>query len=307
MSDISLPAMLETIVRRKWSLTEIDWTAPGAERITDEQRPKLAAFMADLVWIECVGARGFGALANKAPTPELAAIYRHFEQEEHQHARAELALMHRWGMLAPGEVPEPNINVRLAIEWLERWSDGTSLAALGTVIPMLETALDGALVKFLLDEVDDPVCHEVFRRINADEARHLAVGFHVMDLLGQHPLWRLAIQAIGAWLRPSLVIGTLAYFPLLSRMRDNLIAMGLDERRLYAAMKRFGTVGDRSANTRRLPMFQFIKRHARVMVDREHPYHRFVDPLVRVSAHFPRRLLRPLPAWAVALADRIES
>ena len=30
-----------------------------------------------------------------------------------------------------------------------------SLSILGTVIPMLEVALDGALLKFLLEEVDD--------------------------------------------------------------------------------------------------------------------------------------------------------
>jgi hypothetical protein len=34
---------------------------------------------------------------------------------------------------------------------------------------MLEVALDGALLKFLLDEVDDPVCHQVFEKINNDE------------------------------------------------------------------------------------------------------------------------------------------
>ncbi len=37
---------------------------------------------------------------------------------------------------------------------------------------MLEVALDGALLKFLLDEVDDPVCHQVFEKINNDESRH---------------------------------------------------------------------------------------------------------------------------------------
>ena len=50
---------------------------------------------------------------------------------------------------------------------------------------MLEVALDGALVKFLLDEVADPLCHEVFDKINSDESRHLAVDFHVLELLGE--------------------------------------------------------------------------------------------------------------------------
>ena len=88
--------------------------------ISDEHRPKLKAFMADLCWIENIGARGFAALAKKAPTPTIAEIYRYFHAEEQRHANAELALMKRWGMLEDGEIPEPNVNIRLAIDWLDR-------------------------------------------------------------------------------------------------------------------------------------------------------------------------------------------
>ena len=119
---IDMDAMLEKIKDRQWALADIDWDAPGAETITDEQRPKLKAFMADLCWIENIGARGFAALAKKAPTPTIAEIYRYFHAEEQRHANAELALMKRWGMLEDGEVPEPNVNIRLAIDWLDRWA-----------------------------------------------------------------------------------------------------------------------------------------------------------------------------------------
>ena len=178
---IDMDAMLAKIKDRQWALADIDWDAPGAETISDEFRPKLKAFMADLCWIENIGARGFAALAKKAPTPTIAEIYRYFHAEEQRHANAELALMKRWGMLDDGEMPEPNVNIRLAIEWLDRYSDDMSLSILGTVIPMLEVALDGALLKFLLDEVDDPVCHQVFEKINNDESRHIAVDFEVLE------------------------------------------------------------------------------------------------------------------------------
>ena len=49
---------------------------------------------------------------------------------------------------------------------------------------MLEVALDGALLKFLLDEVHDPVCHQVFEKINNDESRHIAVDFDVLNMIG---------------------------------------------------------------------------------------------------------------------------
>ena len=191
---IDMDVMLAKIKDRQWALADIDWDAPGAEFITDEQRPQLKAFMADLCWIENVGARGFAALAKKAPTPTLAEIYRYFHAEEQRHANAELALMKRWGMLEKGEVPEPNINIRLAIDWLDRWADDMPLSLLGTVIPMLEVALDGALLKFLLDEVHDPVCHQVFEKINNDESRHLVVDFEVLDLIGHAKIRRLLRQ-----------------------------------------------------------------------------------------------------------------
>src|SRR5690349_15346641 len=127
---IDMDVMLAKIKDRQWALADIDWDAPGAEMITDEQRPKLKAFMADLVWIENVGARGFAALAKKAPNDTLAEIYRYFHAEEQKHANAELALMQRWGMLEEGEVPEPNVNIRLAIEWLDKFSDHMSLSVL---------------------------------------------------------------------------------------------------------------------------------------------------------------------------------
>ena len=105
--------------------------------------------------------------------------------------------MKRWGMLDDGEMPEPNVNIRLAIEWLDTYADGMSLSILGTVIPMLEVALDGALLKFLLEEVDDPVCHQVFEKINNDESRHIAVDFEVLDMIGHAKARRLAIEFVG--------------------------------------------------------------------------------------------------------------
>ena len=66
--------MLETIKNKQWALADIDWDAPGAELITDEQRPKLKQFMSDVVWIEHVGARAFAAMAPKALCPGNSGI-----------------------------------------------------------------------------------------------------------------------------------------------------------------------------------------------------------------------------------------
>jgi hypothetical protein len=301
---IDMNAMLAKIKDRQWALADIDWDAPGAETISDEFRPRLKAFMADLCWIENVGARGFAALAKKAPTPALAEIYRYFHAEEQRHANAELALMKRWGMLDDGEIPEPNVNIRLAIEWLDSYSDNMSLAILGTVIPMLEVALDGALLKFLLDEVDDPVCHQVFEKINNDESRHIAVDFDVLNMIGQATARRLAIEFIGNVATPGVIIGALMYVPLLNRMRNNIVDMGLEPERLYNAMKRFRQLGERGEFTWRVPTYQILKLHALMVVNPHNPYHWVANPMVALSDRYPRALLKPIPSWFKELTYR---
>ena len=299
MASIDLEKMLAKVKASQWALADIDWDAPGAELITDEQRPKLKAFMADLMWIEHVGARGFAAMARKAPNDTLKEIYTYFHAEEQRHANAEMALMKRWGMLDGDKLPEPNKNLRLVIQWLDRYSDDMPLEVLGSVIPMLEIALDGALCTFLLDTVDDPVCHQAFERINDDESRHLGVGFHVLEMQGHGDTYIKVLKAIGTLMDPRLILGIASYVPLLNRMRDNVIAMGLGEERLYAAMKKFERIGGRTADGRRNPWYQIISRHGRVVVNRRmHFYHGPVDAMVRLTDLIPDRVMPSrVPTW----------
>jgi hypothetical protein len=289
--------MLQTVKDKQWSLADIDWDAPGAE-MTDEQRARMKPFMSDLVWIEHVGARGFASLATKAPTPVIKEIYEYFHAEEQKHANAELALMKRWGMLEDGQMPEPNINVRMAIKVLDSYGDNLPLTGLAALIPLLECALDGALVKFLLDEVSDPVCHDVFRHINSDEARHITVDFQVLELIGAGPLHKLLIESASN-LKPQVIIGLIVVFvPLINKMRDNIVGMGLAEQKLYNAVKRYSSIGGRGQFTRRIPAYHVLRAQAGMVVDRSHPYHRFLaDPLVKVTSFVPARLLGRPQSW----------
>ena len=298
---MDLDNMLQKIKDKQWALVDIDWDAPGAELIEPELWAKLKPFLTDLMWIENVGARGFAALAKKAPTPTLKSIYEHFHAEEQKHANAELALMRRWGMLDNDEMPAPNINVQLIINFLDKHADDMSLQFLGTVIPMLEVALDGALIKFITDEVKDPVAQEVFQRINSDESRHLAVDFEVIDLLGHSTMRRMLIDTAAGWLNPQILVGILSYFALLNKMRDNIVAMGVNEEKLYSAMRRFQSVGERSSFAARLPMYRMVTWHAKKVIDRTSKYHWFADSLVKVTSVIPMPLVHRTPTWSQEL------
>ncbi|MEQ8258870.1 MAG: ferritin-like domain-containing protein [Alcanivorax sp.] len=299
MASIDLDKMLAKIKASQWALADIDWDAPGADKITAEQWPKLKAFMADLMWIEHVGARGFAAMAKKAPNDTLKEIYTYFHAEEQRHANAEMALMKRWGMLDGENIPEPNKNLKLVIQWLDRYSDDMPLEVLGSVIPMLEIALDGALCTFLLETVDDPVCHQAFARINDDESRHLGVGFHVLEMQGHGPVYLKALKALGTIADPRLILGVASYVPLLNRMRDNIIEMGLGEERLYAAMRKFERIGGRTQEGRNNPWYQIISRHGRMVVNRRNRlYHAPVDAMVKLTDRVPEWVMpSSVPTW----------
>ncbi len=294
---LDLDAMLTRITDRQWALADFDWDAPGAECIADEQRPSLAAFMADLVWIEQVGARGFAALSRQARDPVLAEIYTWFHAEEQRHANAELALMRRWGMLDDGAVPEPNRNIRLVMRWLDRYADDLPMAVLGSVIPLLEVALDGALLKFLLDEVHDPLCHEVFERINNDESRHLAVDFHVLGELGRNSSASNPMTLARTVTNPGILLSLPIALPLFTKMRNNLVSMGLDEERLTAAIDRYGQLAARDGDARRNPAYRVLRHYSPMVVDDDNWLQRLSELLILVTDALPERALGHRPSW----------
>lgn len=301
MASIDFDKMLEKVKATQWALSDIDWDAPGAELVTGnpELFAKLKPFMADLMWIEHVGARAFSAMSKKAPNDTLKEMYATFHAEEQRHANAEMALMKRWGMLPEdGSIPEPNKNLRLTIGWLDTYADQMPFYVLGAVIPMLEIALDGALCTFLLETVDDPICHRAFDLINGDEARHLGVGFSVMEMQGYNKtvieLGKMAARVLD----PRLMLGILAYLPLLNKMRDNVVGMGLPESKLYAAMNKFSRIGGRTADGRRNPWFQIIRWQASMVVNRKNKlYHAPVDAMVRATDNLPQNRMPDMPSW----------
>jgi hypothetical protein len=304
MASIDLDKMLAKVKATQWSLSDIDWDAPGAELVTGnpELYAKLKPFMADLMWIEHIGARAFSAMSKKAPTETLKQMYSHFHAEEQRHANAEMALMKRWGMLDGDTIPEPNKNLRLTIKWLDTYADDMPFYVLGAVIPMLEVALDGALCTFLLETVEDPICHRAFDLINNDESRHLGVGFSVMEDQGYNKtlieLGKMAARIID----PRLMLGIAAYFPLLNKMRDNVIKMGLPEEKLYAAMNKFKRIGGRTADGRRNPWYQIIQWQAGLVVNRKNKlYHAPVDVMVLATDLLPQSSMPEMPSWVKEL------
>lgn len=296
---MDIEKMLVKIRASQWSLADIDWQAPGAEQVSPAQRQKLKGFMSDLVWIEQLGARGFMALAKQAPNDTLKQIYLLFSVEEQRHANAELALMHRWGMLAADEVPQPNINLRITMRYLDQYGDDLPLSHLAAFISILEFALDGALLKFLLDEVQDPLCHTVFEKINADEARHLGIDFHILEVLGSGPRMPIVMDMLKANASPPAVVAlATGVIPMFRQVLDSLANMGLEATRLEEAIRKYEKIGNLNRHIARNPAYQVIRQQAHMAVDMRHPYQYLAKTLVALTRHVPPALVGPMPDWS---------
>ena len=130
------------------------------------------------------------------------------------------------------------------------------------------------------------------------EARHLGVGFSVMEMQGYNKSFIELVQMVMPVVDPRLLLGVAIYFPLLNKMRDNIVALGLPEERLYEVIRKFEKIGGRTPDGRRNPWFQLIRRHGRWMVNRRNRlYHVPVDFAVRLTGYIPRQALPPVPTW----------
>lgn len=253
--------LLEKCQRLQWHTDGVPWDAPGAERVAGDQARQLKPFMADLYWIESTAAIVFDAMAGNEPDPTRKAIFASFAIDEARHAEAERLLMVRWGILGRHERPQPNPSVRRLIDTLEHYASRVHPSVFSAIIPMTELVLDGALVKYLVRVVEDPICHRAFEGIKADEARHLAMDFHMLEYYGQaQGPWQNTLDLVKAFVRPTgLYAMFFGYLPMMARSRENLVAMGLELDEAAKAMRRYVELGDRNPDIARHPTYRLVR------------------------------------------------
>jgi hypothetical protein len=275
-------AMLDKCGRLQWSTADFAWDAPGADALGENERRAVTGLMRDLYWIESVAAFVFGRMRDRTTEPELRAIFASFAVDEQRHADVELMLMRRWGLMGRHEVPAPNVNVRNLLAALERGGDRVHPAVYAAIIPFAELVLDGALVKHFDRIVKDPLAADVFRRINADEARHIAVDCYVLERFGnERTLLDNARESVRAFADPTVFYALMmGYLPLIRRGHLNLRRAGLADEEVFACIRRYIALGERSAGIARHPAYAAYQRHARRLVQGDTA---LLELLVRLS------------------------
>ncbi|WP_078278154.1 hypothetical protein [Mycobacteroides franklinii] len=312
-NDAFFESVLGKIKARQWTLADFDWDKPGAETIDPEQFDDLKQFMSDLVWIEHIGGRMMGTLGITAPNDTLREIYSYFHAEEQRHANAEIALMRRWGMLEAGEIPPQSGDIKALLQALRGFDNlgdrRLPFVYMATVIPFFEVGLDGAVLKFLSGEVEDPLFHEVFAKINSDESRHLAVGFAVMDMLGTRTFSRMLVEDVAPLLKPVTIVRAVGlanphvirFAGFLTRVGDAMRNMGIDTILIQRAFDRYAESGGRkSSNARRLPVFRLLRYpivNSTYFTDFDHPLHKVGRMVNTFNDKVPYRKKIKMPTW----------
>jgi hypothetical protein len=180
--------MLESVQAGQWRIDDLDWSPPlrGAEALDARTRREAGLALVFTARLERQAARIFALAADFADDPRAAAIYRWFAIDERRHADAEIKLAARYGV-GEDDLPRP-------LHWAMRSLENnfvaigerkTALHEMSSAsIILFELALDSLLVPSLKDLTDDPLQARVFRLIDLDESRHLAMDYWLLDRKG---------------------------------------------------------------------------------------------------------------------------
>jgi hypothetical protein len=185
--ELNLDRMLESVRDGQWSVDDFDWSQPlqGADHLSAKEKCEAGLMLLAVAGLERQAARIFDLASQHATDDRAAAIYRFFAADEKRHAEAETRLARRYGA-TEADLPLPTRAMLgvMGLQW--RRKDRAVLHfETSAGIVFFELALDSLLIPALKEQVSDPVQAEVFRRIDIDESRHLAMDYWLIEQRGQ--------------------------------------------------------------------------------------------------------------------------
>jgi hypothetical protein len=195
---VDLERMLDKCKRGQWTLDDVDWSAaPRAMSRDDEE--DIVQYFVDMAAIERFAKALFEEQQRRAKNPVLAQIYATFIADEERHALAAERLARHFDV--------HHYRVYRTSEELERFKppflDAIRLLSdevANAYITGGELMLDVALLRSIDDFVNDPTSRGAMALINRDEARHIAVDYHMIEYYTTDEFW----QARARLPRPSL-------------------------------------------------------------------------------------------------------
>ena len=185
-ADIDLDRLLTNTRNGQWSVDDLDWSTPldDAASVTDEQRFDTALLLHYTAGFERQAARIFDLCSHYVDDPVAKEIYKLFYIDEIRHADAEVRLAERLGYRL-SDLPAALGDAFAHYETV--WdTDAPLMYEFASVeILLFELSLDSITVPLVRSILPDALTSEVFRRIDIDEARHLAMDYWLLERRGK--------------------------------------------------------------------------------------------------------------------------
>ncbi|MEW6776210.1 MAG: hypothetical protein AB1405_07945 [Bdellovibrionota bacterium] len=184
--SMDLRRVLAATRKGQWSIHEFDWDAPlqGVGGLSKRELREAGLMIVFTAGLEFQAAEIFRLCAHFVSDKQARQIYELFVIDEIRHAQAELLLAKRYGV---GWKDLPFVT-RLMFRGLRgMWEPPNRLIHEFTSaqIVLFEIALDSLLIPALKSRIKDPLQDEVFRRIDLDESRHLAMDYWLLERKGR--------------------------------------------------------------------------------------------------------------------------
>ena len=254
--------MLQKCQRDQWSIDDLDWTIP-APTLPAAKEAAVVQYFTNMAAIELLAAALFETQRDRTDDPTLRQIFASFVGDERRHAAVAVRLAKHYDVRRLRAYRTDDNLLRFRPHFL---------AALQQLPPEIANAyvtageilLDVALLRSLDDYVDDEMSHRAMYLINRDEARHIAIDFHMTEVYSSDaflaerarrrpPPWRR--RARGAWTMANMIWRAGPFLrTVFLRPMDTTDPSG---RRLREAFKRLQLLSARPA-VARLPLSRFL-------------------------------------------------
>lgn len=226
--EMNLEHVLDRTRKGQWSVHEFEWDTPlqGADHLSEQEKREMALMILFTAGLEIQAARIFDLCAKYVTDKTAKQIYELFAIDEKRHADAEILMAGRYGV-SWNDLP---LATRAMFKFQDvLWQSPTRLLHefTSTQIILFEIGLDALLIP-ALKEIDDPLQKEVFRRIDVDESRHLAMDY-----------WLLQRKAEGVdiELRKPTLLQRARMSPMIAFMPLGFLAVAREAKTMQARMR----------------------------------------------------------------------
>jgi hypothetical protein len=176
---MDLDRMLSMCRRNQWSVGDLDWDRSPREMTRDEEEA-VVQYFTDMAGIERLAAALFDDQRRRTDDPALEAIFGSFVRDELRHSHCAQMLADHYDVHRYRSYQTNPALVRFTPHFVAALRHVSNEIA-NAYITAGELILDIALLRAVDDYVDDPMSAEAMELIDRDEARHIAVDFHMVD------------------------------------------------------------------------------------------------------------------------------